>query len=354
MKLKEVAKQLGLAPSTVSRALNHPEMVSAETRVRVEEAVRRVRYQPDRIARSLRVRQTSTIGLVVSDILNPFHAALASAIEEAAQQHGFTVILGNSNEDIQREQAYLEVLVASRVRGVILVPSGVNTKGVQWVVGQGVPLVQVDRLTPGVKTDAVLLDNQRGAALAVEHLVGLGHRRIAMIAGPPHLTTGEQRLQGYWAALERAQIRPDERWVFPGNFRESGGYNGARSLLSLPPDVRPTALITANNEMAAGAVKALGELGLALGRDVSLVTFDDARWAQYILPPLTVVAQPVEEIGQTAVDVLFRHFAGGSGLPARPTVYTLQPYLVARASTRPPAVGASKEEVEARLPNLES
>ncbi|MGE5482380.1 MAG: LacI family DNA-binding transcriptional regulator, partial [Bacteroidota bacterium] len=196
LSLRDVAKELGLAPSTVSRALNHPEMVSPATRARVLEAVRKSRYQPDLVARSLRIKQTSTLGLIVSDILNPFHAALARAIEEAAQRRGFTVVLGNTNEEENREQAYLDVLVASRVEGIILVPCATNSRGLQRVVEQGVPVVQVDRLTPNVSTDAVLLDNRLGARLAVEHLLSLGHRRIGFISGPQHLTTGVERLEG--------------------------------------------------------------------------------------------------------------------------------------------------------------
>jgi len=307
-------------------------MVSPATRARVLEAVRKSRYQPDLVARSLRIKQTSTLGLIVSDILNPFHAALARAIEEAAQRRGFTVVLGNTNEEENREQAYLDVLVASRVEGIILVPCATNSRGLQRVVEQGVPVVQVDRLTPNVSTDAVLLDNRLGARLAVEHLVSLGHRRIGFISGPQHLTTGVERLEGYRQTLAGAGLFYDPELIHLGNFREAAGYEGTRRLLALPDP--PTAILTANNEMAAGAVRALAELRQAIGSDVSLITFDDARWAQYMVPPMTVVAQPVAEIGQTAVDILFRRL-DREAASARPAVYTLQPYLIVRESTKP-------------------
>lgn len=332
MRLKDVADQLGLAPSTVSRALNHPEMVAAETRIRVLEAVQKARYQPDRIARSLRIRQTSTIGLIVSDILNPFHAELARTVEQAARQRGYTVIFGNSNEEEEQERDYLETFVSSRVSGIILAPSGNSSETLRRMVDQGIVVVQVDRLTPGLEADAVLLDNSRGASLAVTHLIDLGHRRIGMIAGPQHLTTGKERLEGYKSTLLAAGLPYNPDLVYVGNFRESGGYEGTRALLSLPDP--PTAILTANSEMAAGAVRALREANLVIGKDISLVTFDDTRWAQYMLPPLTVVAQPVEEIGRTAVDVLFRRLERRT---SRSTIYTLQPYLIERASTgRPP------------------
>lgn len=332
MRLKDVAQQLGLAPSTVSRALNHPEMVAAETRIRVLQAVQKAGYQPDRIARSLRVRHTFTIGLIVSDILNPFHAELARTVEQAARQRGYTVIFGNSNEEEEQERNYLESFVSSRVAGIILAPSGKSSETLQRVINQGIPVVQVDRLAPGLETDAVLLDNQKGAALAVKHLFDLGHRRIGMIAGPQHLTSGKERLEGYRSTLLACGLAYNPELVYVADFREGGGYEGTRALLSLPDP--PTALLVANSEMAAGAVRALQEANLVIGKDISLVTFDDTRWARYMLPPLTVVAQPVEEIGRTAVDVLFRRLERRT---SRSTVYTLQPYLVERASTGRPA-----------------
>lgn len=328
---------LGLAPSTVSRALNHPELVSLETRMKVERAVRQYRYRPNTIARSLRVQNTRTLGLVVSDITNPFHAQLARAVEAVARERGYTVILSNSDEDEGMERLALETLLSWRVRGLILAPCGRNRSIVEESLRLGVPVVQVDRVVEGLDTDSVLVDNRAGARMAVEHLVGLGHRRIAHLAGPQHLTTGAERLAGFREAMLAAGIPEEEHSVVYGDFREEGGYRATLELFRRKgrPEDQPTAVFAANNEMAAGAIRALTELGLSIPDRVSFVTFDDSRWAQLMRPALTVIAQPVEEMGRTACELLLRRIESGKSGATR---YTLQPVLVQRQSTAPPSV----------------
>lgn len=326
---------LGLAPSTVSRALNHPELVSLKTRMKVERAVRQYRYRPNTIARSLRVKNSQTIGLVLSDITNPFHAELAKAVEAAARGRGYTVILSNSDEDESLERLALETLLSWRVRGLILAPCGRNRSIVEESLRLGIPVVQVDRVIEGLKADAVLVDNRAGARMAVEHLVALGHRRIAHIAGPQHLTTGAERLAGFREAMATAGIPEEDQIVVYGDFREEGGYRATLKLFqeAAGSEKFPTAIFSANNEMAAGAIRALGELGLSIPDRVSFVTFDDSRWAQLMRPPLTVVAQPVDEMGRTAGELLLRRIESGRSAAM---VYTLQPTLIPRQSTAPP------------------
>lgn len=335
MTIKQIARIVGLSPSTVSRALNHPEMVAAQTRVRVEEAVRKHRYRPNTIARSLRVRSSQTLGLVVSDITNPFHAELARAVETVARERGYTVLLSNSDEDERQERLALDALLSWRVRGLILAPCGRNRQLVEESLRLGVPVVQVDRVIEGVGADAVLVDNRLGARLAVQHLLELGHRRVGHIAGPPRLTTGAQRLEGFREAMGAAGVAQEHQPVAFGDFREEGGYRATLELMRRweKPDLRPTALFVANNEMAAGAIRALSEMGLSIPADVSFVSFDDSRWARLMRPALTVVAQPVEELGRTAAELIIRRIEAGK---AGTTVYMLQPALVLRESTAPP------------------
>ncbi|WP_324716763.1 LacI family DNA-binding transcriptional regulator [Carboxydochorda subterranea] len=331
MTIKEIAAKLGLSASTVSRALNHPEMVAPETRVRVEAAVRRHRYRPSTIARSLRVRNSQTIGLILADITNPFHAELARAVEAIARARGFTVILSNSDEDSERERASLETLLSWRVRGLIIAPCGRNQDLLQESLRTGIPVVQVDRVIEGLEADAVLVDNRAGARMAVEHLLELGHRRVAHVAGSLHLTTGARRLEGYRQAMAAGGMAPDEAMVAVGDFREEGGYRATLELFGHSANRNlPTALFVANNEMAAGAIRALGELGLSVPEDVSFVCFDDSRWARLMRPSLTVVAQPVGDMGRTAAELLLRRIESGR---QQPTTYTLQPSLVKRQST---------------------
>lgn len=344
--IDEIAAKLGLSPSTVSRALNHPEMVALKTRLRVEEAVRRYRYRPSTIARSLRVRNSQTIGLILADITNPFHAELARAVEAVARSRGYTVILSNSDEDSARERSLIETLLSWRVQGIIIAPCGSNQDLLRESLRSGLAVVQVDRMAEGLQADAVLVDNRLGARMAVEHLLAMGHRRIAHVAGSPHVTTGALRLEGYRSALASAGEPCAEEAVAVADFREEGGYRAALELFAgRPPATRPTALFVGNNEMAAGAIRALRELALRIPADVSFVCFDDSRWARLMHPALTVVAQPVSDIGRTAAELLLRRIEDGM---ATPTVYTLQPALIPRESTSPAALPAPASDPACR------
>lgn len=331
MTLHELSKQLNLSVSTVSRALSRPDLVSPKTRQRVLTMASAYGFTPNAIARSLKNGRTQALGIIVSDIQNPFYSSVVREIERVAVGRGYNCVICNADEDAHGEEQALELLQSLRVAGIIHASTGANTTFLQKLQRLGMPLVDIDRASGLEDVDAVLLDNAFGARLAAEHLLDLGHIRIAVVTGPQELTTGRERLGGFRAALEARGVTLAPELVEVANFREAGGYSAALRLLALPE--RPTALFVANNEMMAGALSALRERSLRVPQDVSLVSFDDVRWARYVEPPLTVVAQPTEQIGTLAAGLLFERLAGRQ----EAVRYVLKPELIRRASCAPPS-----------------
>ncbi len=335
MTLRELSKQLNLSVSTISRALSRPDLVSPETREKVLNSAAAHGYTPNAIARSLKNGRTRALGIIVSDIQNPFYSSVVREVERVAASRGYNCVICNADEDAHREERALELLMSLQVAGVIHASTGANTALLQSLQRSGLPLVDIDRASGLEDVDTVLLDNAFGARLAAEHLLDLGHSRIAVVTGPQTLTTGRDRLRGFSAVLAERGIALAPELVEVANFREAGGYSAVVRLLALPE--RPTALFVANNEMMAGALSALRERALRVPQDVSLISFDDVRWARYVEPPLTVVAQPTGQIGTLAAGLLFERLAGR----LEAVHYVLNPELIRRASCAPPQFLAS-------------
>jgi LacI family transcriptional regulator len=311
-------------------------MVASATRSRVMRAVEELGYQPNQLASSLRKKSSHTIGLVVTDLLNPFHATVAKGVQDAAYEHGFSVILCNTDEDAIKEKNYLQLLAAQQLRGLVVVPTARTRENLDCI--PGVPVVEVDRTSGREGVRAVLVDNVKGAREATRHLLALGHRRIATVTGMA-VTTGVERFAGYLEAMNSVGLAPDSRWIFHGNHREEDGYRAARQFFALTSELRPTALFVINNESTAGVVRALRELRLRIPQDVSLVGFDDSRWARLMDPPLTVVAQPTYELGYQAGETLFYSIERKR---VNPSILRLQPRLLVRGSTGPLPVQEAK------------
>lgn len=328
-RLEEVARAAGVSTSTVSRTISRPEMVSDGTRARVQRAISELGYRPSRVARRLRVEhgRSSLIGLVLPDIQNPFFADLARGVEDVAGERGYAVFLGNSDEDPAKEARYLDVMRAESVDGVILPPTSGSGAPVRRLVEEGIPVTCVDRRLRDTVVDTVVMDNQRGARSAAEHLIALGHRRIGFIEGLPGLSTSAERREGYRAALAGAGIEPDPALVRGGDSRQGSGRHLAGDLLAIPDP--PTALVVGNNLMTLGALEAIRALGRVIPADVAVIGYDDMPWALAVDPPLTVVRQPAYDLGRRAMEVLLQRL----GDPARgPELVVLQPELVVRGS----------------------
>lgn len=325
----DVAKRAGVSAMTVSRVINNSGYISQETRERVELAIAELGYVPNALARSLRFKQTKTIALVLTDITNPFFTTVARGVEDTASEQGFSVMFCNTDESQDEEAEYLNVLVQKQVDGVLLVPAVSSSESVTFLRERGVPFVVLDRRIPEVPVDTVRCDSELGAYQLTQHLLDLGHRRIAVLSGPAAVTTAADRVKGYCGALEAAGGTP---LVVYGTFTQEGGYRMAQQVLSAAP--RPTALFAANNFIAIGALRALREAGLRVPEDVSVVAFDDLPAAIVINPFFTVASQPAYEMGQRATALLLDRLNGKETFQAQEIILPTQ--LIVRESSAPP------------------
>jgi len=328
--MRDVAERAGVSVTTVSHVINETRPVSDDLRRRVLQAMDELGYQPNALARSLRRKETHTIGMIVPDSANPFFAEVARGIEDASFEQGYSVILCNSDGDLEKELLYTNVLTEKRVDGILFVAAGVSTEHIRALQARQMPLVVVDRDIPDVVVDSVLIHNARGGWLATRHLIELGHRRIGCITGPSDVTPSAERVIGYQQALQEAGIPVDEALIVRGDFQYESGYRAAQQLLALEDP--PTAIFACNDLMAVGAISAAVELGFQVPAQLSVVGFDDIRLASFTNPPLTTVAQPKYEMGVVAMTMLLERMRERDMSPRR---RLLDIRLVVRQSTGP-------------------
>lgn len=301
--IKDVARIARVSTATVSAVINGSSFVSASLKARVIEAVAELGYAPSGVARSLRMQSTRLIGIVVADITNPFFAEFVRLAGVAAQARGYSVLLCEADHDAAKERAALELLVAHRVDGVILCPTGPAAMyGEPPVSTFPKPIVMVDRIIPDAPFDTVSIDNHCAAYDLTNHILSLGHTRLAIVAGSPHLSNTTDRLAGFSDALLASGLAPDPSNVIYADFRQDRARELCHTLLARPD--RPTALFVSNNQMMIGAMQALTELGLSCPADVSLAGIDDFPWAGTFAPRLTAQKQPIEALADHAVRIL--------------------------------------------------
>lgn len=310
--IREVAYLARVSPATVSRVLNGSPKVREEHRRRVLDAVAQSGYRPNRLARNLRRQQAEMIGVVVPDIENPHFSESVRVFEDAAFSAGYRVLLCNTDETVEKQRAYVKMLAGERVLGAIVAPADQSGLGLEPLFDLGIPVVAFDRLVSDERADAVLCDNTDATRQATEHLLWLGHRRVAYVGGRPDVETGAERLDGYITAMRAAGLTP---FTVSGGFRAQLAEQEVASLLVLPE--RPTALVIANNLMAIGALRAIRAARLRIPDDVAIVAVDDPPWAELIDPPLTVVAQPVKRMAETAIQLLLERIEGRRSDPTQ-------------------------------------
>ncbi len=349
--IRDVAERAGVSISTVSRVITGSVPVDPTTAERVHEAVAALGYRPNLLARSFRRRITHTIGLLVPDNSNPFFAEAARVIEDAGFAEGYSVILCNSDLSEVKQATYLDVLLAKRVDGLILVSSGLIAVGdgldpMRRVFDAGVPCVAVDRDLGELTIDQVLVDNEQGGYLAGRYLMGLGHRRVACITGPSELTPSAGRIAGFRRAMAEAGITLAPDATVPGNGRYDGGAAAAVEMLRR--GVPFTALFAFNDLTAIGAIGALQRAGRRVPDDVSVVGFDDVPQASALFPALTTVAQPIAEMGRASVRLLLDRIAHRGAPCARVTLTTT---LVERESCRALPHGDPEAVASAVIPH---
>ncbi|MCB0118305.1 MAG: LacI family DNA-binding transcriptional regulator [Anaerolineales bacterium] len=322
--IKDVAKAAGVSTATVSRVLANNAPIKPETRERVLKAVSDLNYRPNLIARSLRIQKSMKIGLVVSDIRNPFFTAIGRAVEDTAHQNGYSVLMCNTDEDPDKEEMYLKLLYDENVAGVIFSPTQQFNISSQ-TYDQKMPFVIIDRSIDSKNVDMVLLDNVTAAYELTEHLIANGYKKLAGIFGDAS-TTGQERSKGFHKSLKEHDLSPAAvHFIAP---RIQPAYETCMSLLGQPN--RPDAIFTSNSLQTAGAYQAARDSKLKVPQDVAIVGFDDTIWGTLVDPPVTVIEQPTEEIGRTATELLFKRIQE----PDRsPKTVILKGSLIARGSS---------------------
>jgi LacI family transcriptional regulator len=332
--IKDVAKEAGVSLATTSRALSGRGYSSEESRRKVHQAVRRLGYTPNDLARKLKQTRTDTIGLMITDIINPFYSFLASGVLDYARKLGYHVIVCATDEEPELEREYLNVLMKQRAAGVIAVPTGENIEHWQKAIKLGTKIVFVDREIEGLsENDVILVDNEQGASEAVEHLINLGHRRIGIITGPLSTTTGRGRLEGYLKTLRKHDIPISDELIKVVSFKGESGVQAAIALLDIPD--RPTAIFAANNALAEATIHVLRQRHLRIPTDISLVVFDDVPWASLTDPPITAVYQPTYLLGRYGMEHLDRILNDDTPRPRQKIVLGTE--LIVRKSCSPPA-----------------
>ena len=327
--MREVARRAGVSPMTVSRVINGNGRVRPETRVAVEQVIATLGFVPNGLARGLSSRKTMVLGLIVPDVGNPFYAPIARGAESVARRAGYHVMLCNSEGSLAYEGEYIADMLERRVDGLLVVPvSDESRSSLRLLERHGIPYALIDRTVPGIDADVVQGDSVGGARALIEHLISLGHTRIAMLAESNSVSTSRDRRRGYREALDAAGLASTPDLLVETTVDLQGGYRGMLVLLDFEP--RPTAVFAINNLVAAGAVKAIRERGFAVPDDLALVAFDDIEHEVALSPFLTVMPQPAESFGTIAAHLLLDRILGYA--PANRRVVVLPSDIIVRES----------------------
>ncbi|HNW59129.1 MAG TPA: LacI family DNA-binding transcriptional regulator [bacterium] len=337
--ITDIATQAHCSVSTVSRVLSKQAKkyrISREMEERILQVAQKLNYRPNHLARGLRLKQSQTIGLVVPDISNPFFAYVTRIIQTFAYNAGYSLIVCNTDENLQTEIDQIELLRSKGVDGFIIMPVGVRYSHLKELLDDGIPLVLLDRCFDEIQTNSVIVNDYKGAFEAVEHLLSEGHTRIAIVQGLAETHTNRARLRGYLDALAKYGIAPDENLIVGDDFRKNNGYIETKILLRL--EQPPSAIFTTSDLITLGALQAIQEEGFLIPEDISLVSFDDTDFAPFLYAPLTAVSQPKELMGEIAVKLLIEDLKSKGQKEKKRIV--LEPQLIVRKSVAhcPPIV----------------
>jgi LacI family transcriptional regulator len=323
----DVARESAVSVFTVSEVVNKKSHVSKKLRDRVEETIRKLNYRPNLIARSLAKQKTHTIGMIVPDIANPFFPMVVRGAEDAAQKHGYNLLLCNSDDSLEKEERAIELLLSKRVDGILLTKAAEDFRPPlrQMIKEVKIPFVLVMRTYPKLTSDAVITDDYQGAYDAVSHLARSGRRRIGLISGPLKVSNAVARWQGFHDSLQAMGLPFDKELIVEGDYRIESGYRAGHALLSHRPD----GIYVANHLMTVGLLKAAEEMGMRCPEDFGLVSFDDYPWLGIFRPRLTTVELPKHQLGTEAAELLIKRISGDR---SKPVLRTLQPELRIRES----------------------
>jgi LacI family transcriptional regulator len=310
--LKDVAREANVSLKTASRVLNDERYVRPQVRSRVKDAITRLGYRSNDLARTLKLGTTRTIGLVIADISNPFYASCAQGVARVARQRGYSVVLSASDEGLQAEREYVELLVRQRIAGLLLVPAAGDHSYLESERSRGLPIVALDRPLTGLDSDCVLVENEAGARAMTEHLIAHGRRRIALLSGSLDIYTYAMRLQGYRLAMAAAGVPEMIRMIDP---TVEGAAAATVELMSEPEP--PDSICCVNNRVTVGVLGALGRLGISIPDDLAVIGFDDFELSDVVRPRLTMVRQPSIDLGMSAATLLIDRIEGLESGPPR-------------------------------------
>lgn len=331
----DVARKAKVSPMTVSRVINRSASISEKTRQKVEEAIRELDYIPNKQAQSLVSKATRIVALIIPDISNPYFTNLTRGAEDKAHQAGYQLLLGNTDENIEKESKYIELLLSAGADGVLFAPaSNDSSVNVRKLNKRHVPFVFVDRMVPGESSDVVLGDNHTTTRKLIEHLSSLGHQRIALLNGPSNVSIARERLEAYQDALRFNGIEFDPQLVIETGFKQDNLEHIVGQMVALSSRKRPTAIIAANNFIGVNALRALQQLSIRVPEDVSLACFDDPVPIPEFNPFLTVAAQPAYDMGYIGMQMLIERME--SSAPSTHRKVLLPSELIVRASTAAP------------------
>jgi len=313
--LKDVAEVAGVHTSTVSRVLRGTEdvRIPQETKDKIFDAAKKLNYQPDHTARSLRMQKSSTIGLIVPDISNPFFARIARSIEMNSFEKGYTLIVCNTDENQDKEIRFMNELLGRRIDGLIIAPVQDSLEHIKMLKDKKFPFVLIDRYFDKMEANAVLSNNEASAHEAVSYLVKQGHKRIALIKGRNSIYTIRKRVEGYQKAVKDLGIDDDPQLIVGDGFSIEDGYESALKVLNTSNP--PTALLISGNLVTVGVLKAIIEKDLDIPDDISVIAYADNVFSPYLITPLTTISHPMQEIGNRAFDLLLEHITSKTQLP---------------------------------------
>jgi DNA-binding LacI/PurR family transcriptional regulator len=325
----DVAEKAGVSISTVSRVINNTGRISEKTKKKVQEIMETLRYQPSVVASALTGKRTSTIGLVIPDVANPFFSEIARRVEDRGRELGFNLLMCNTDNNPDTEEMYLSLLKQKSVDGIIIGTTTKNSSVLKDLLQENFPLALIAQDIPELTINVVSVDDFLGGYQATSHLVSLGHKKIAMILGNLSRTSDKYRLQAYRQVLEDNELEYDEKLVIHTDYSIEDGKRAALEILELPQ--RPTAIFACFDSLAVGVYQAAKELGLNIPNDLSVVGFDNTILATIVDPPLTTIAQPMDEMGRQVMDLIVREIEGEKNMKQR---VTLPPELIIRNSTK--------------------
>jgi len=305
--IKDLAKLSGFSTNTVSRALNNRPEIRRETKEKILKIASELGYRPNRLAKGLRQKKSGIVGVIVTDIANPFFGAVVKSVEKTARDLGYGIVLQDTNEDFEQEQEAVQIMLAQQVDGLLITPVQTSRDTIRDLENDNLPFVLLARRFADWETDYVIPNDTQGGFIATEHLIECGHTRIAIANGPPYVSSTKERFAGYEKALKKHGIEVNEAWVRTGAVTVEGGYRAACALLKTKP--RPSAIVAYSDFVAFGVLRAVREVHLKVPDDIAVVGFDDIELSSCLPFPLTTVWSPKQDLGKEAMLALHRRIS---------------------------------------------